>query len=283
MHDNLIILAGGASSRMKKSLAPDTLSKETTATANTVSKALIGIGKENRPLLDYLLITAEKAGFKNIYLVVGEHAEEFKNYCNTLKTNTLRNLKLQYAIQYIPKDRTKPIGTADALLQALDQYPKLQKESFTVCNSDNLYSVSVFKALRGNKNTNAFISYDRDGLLFSMKRISSFALVLLDAKHFVLDIIEKPSDNEIENYRGSDGKFRVSMNIFKLSGNEIYPYLTNCPLHPVRNEKELPLAILNMCKEKPEALKGIPFKEHVPDLTSKEDIRTVNTYIKENF
>ena len=64
MHDNLIILAGGASSRMKKSMASATLSEAEIKSANSVSKALIGIGKDNRPILDYLLFNAEKAGFK---------------------------------------------------------------------------------------------------------------------------------------------------------------------------------------------------------------------------
>jgi NDP-sugar pyrophosphorylase family protein len=283
MHNNLIILAGGASSRMKKSLASDNLSEEEIIAANSVSKALIGLGKDNRPILDYLLFNAEKAGFKNIFLVVGESSDSFKKYYGDTSKNTFNNLELHFATQYIPKGRIKPFGTADALSQALHQYPHLQNETFTVCNSDNLYSVEVFKALRKNKNMNAFISYDRDGLLFTMERISRFALVLLDNQNYVCDIIEKPSEEKIEAYRDHQGKFRVSMNIFKLNGNEIYPYLLHCPVHLERDEKELPLAILNLCKVNPKALKGIPFKEHVPDLTSKEDIEILKKYIEDHF
>jgi glucose-1-phosphate adenylyltransferase len=283
MHDNLIILAGGASSRMKKSLASANLSEEEIIAANSVSKALIGIGKDNRPILDYLLFNAEKAGFKIVFLVVGENSDSFKKYYGDSSKNTFNNLELHLATQYIPAGRIKPFGTADALLQALNQYPHLKNETFTVCNSDNLYSVEVFKALRKNKDMNAFISYDRDGLLFTMERISRFALVLLDNQNFVSDIIEKPSEEKIEAYRDSQGKFRVSMNIFKLNGNEIYPYLLHCPVHSERDEKELPLAILNLCKVNPKALKGIPFDEHVPDLTSKEDIKILKKYIEDHF
>ena len=283
MHDILIILAAGASSRMKQSIESENLSEEEIKEANSVSKALIRLGKDNRPILDYLLFNAEKAGFKKVYLVVGEHSDSFKKYYEDASKNTFNKLELLYATQYVPTGRSKPFGTADALSQVLYQYPYLQNETFTVCNSDNLYSFEVFKALRFNNNTNAFISYDRDGLLFTMERISRFALVLLDAENYVLDIIEKPSEEMIENYRDSLGKFRVSMNIFKLNGNEIYPYLLHCPVHPERDEKELPAAILNMCKVNPKALKGIPFNEHVPDLTSKEDIEILKKYIRDHF
>ena len=283
MHKNLIILAGGASSRMKKSLANTNLSKAEITQANSSSKALIGLGKKGRPILDYLLLNAEKAGYRNVYLIIGEHAEQFKKHYGNSEKNTFKKFQISFATQFIPKGRTKPLGTADALLQALEQFPHLQDETFTVCNSDNLYSAAAFIALQKNSDSNAFISYDRDGLLFNLKRISRFALVLLDSKNYIVDMVEKPSEENIEKYRDGKGKFRVSMNIFKLNGNDIYPFLRYCPINIERNEKELPQAILNMCKVLPKAMRGIPFCEHVPDLTSKEDIEILKKYIEDYF
>jgi NDP-sugar pyrophosphorylase family protein len=278
MNSNLIILAGGASSRMNKSL-------EQGGTSNVpkVSKALIGMDKSGRPILDYLLFNAKEAGFKNVYLVVGEDSEGFKKCYGNKTKNSFKGLNIFYAIQYIPVNRTKPFGTADALFQALEQYPNLVNETFTVCNSDNLYSVEAFSILKNSSDKNAFIAYDRDGLNFTMERISRFALVLLNFENYLVDIIEKPSADKIDSYKDSFGKFRVSMNIFKLSGNMIYPFLKECPIHPVRNEKELPTAILNMCHSFPKTMKGYLFKEHVPDLTSKEDIEVLKTYIEKHF
>ena len=284
MHTNLIILAGGASSRMKNSSATSNLSEVEIEEANSRSKALIGVGSDSRPILDYLLFNAEKAGYKNVYLVIGENGESFmKYYGNKKKNNHFRTMQLFYVTQYLLKGRTKPFGTSDALLQALEQYPHLQEQTFTVCNSDNLYSVAALKSLRVNTDSNAFISYDRDGLEFSMDRISRFALAVLDAENYLIDIIEKPSVEESNKYRDEKGKLRVSMNIFKLNGNDIYPYLENCPVNPDREEKELPTAILNLCNSLPKALKGIPFNEHVPDLTSKEDIEILKKYIEDHF
>ena len=278
MHNNLVILAGGASSRMNKSLAQEN------SGAVKINKALIRMNEDGRPFLDYLLLNAEKAGFKNIYLVVGEQADDFKKfYGSKSKDNDFKGLNLSYAIQYIPKNRVKPFGTADALFQALEQYPNLKHETFTVCNCDNLYSIKAFETLRNNSDTNAFISYDRNGLKFSMERIARFALVLLDSENYIKDIVEKPTSDKIDFYKDGQGKLRVSMNIFKLSGEIIYPFLKDCPVHPERNEKELPSAILNMCHAISKAMKGIPFTEHVPDLTSKEDIAVLKQYIQEHY
>jgi glucose-1-phosphate thymidylyltransferase len=284
MNTNLLILAAGASSRMKESQNIEDLSSSDFIVANTMSKALIGYGKEQRPILDFLLKNAKKAGYKNVCLVIGKESDAFKTfYGNKTKDNPFKGLRISYATQYIPNGREKPFGTADAVSQALEQYPHLQKEVFTVCNSDNLYSVKALKALATTNSLNAFIAYDRDGLQFSTKRISNFALVLLDEDNNLIDIVEKPSVSNIEKYKDANGKFRVSMNIFKFDGTAMFQYLNNCPIHPKRNEKELPTAVLNFCGDHPGQFEGIAFCEHVPDLTMKDDIQTFKLYLKENF
>lgn len=280
MNTNLIILAGGASSRMKKSMTVEGLSEAEIKAANTQSKALMIYGDDQRPILDFLLYNAEKAGYKNVYLIVGEQHDGFKEYYGGHEVNSFGSLRLHYAIQYIPKERTKPYGTADAVSHALSQYPHLQQTGFTVCNCDNLYSVAALSALANTSSQNAFIAYDRDGLDFPVERIMRFALVLLNKDNHIEDIIEKPSEGQLEQYRDIDGKLRVSMNIFKFHGPAITPFIMDCPVHPIRDEKELPTAILNYCRKHNNNFLGIPFKEHVPDLTSKEDIKTFKGYLK---
>ena len=80
MHNNLIILAGGASSRMKKPATSGQLSIEEEKQANQRTKGLIGIGPENRPLLDFLLNNAKKAGYKHIYFIVGKNNQLFREF-----------------------------------------------------------------------------------------------------------------------------------------------------------------------------------------------------------
>lgn len=284
MHNNLIILAGGASSRMKSTASIEGLSDKEISQANKISKSLISIDPNGRPLMDYLLFNAKKASYKNIYIVINENGELFKEfYGNSQQNNEFHGLNVSFAVQKIPEGRVKPFGTADALFQAVEQYPELNTQFYTVCNSDNLYSISVLKALRETNNPNAFISYNRDALQFSSERIARFALAKLDSDNYLLDIIEKPSIVESDHYKDKDGKLRVSMNIFKFDGNAIYSYLKNCPVHPERNEKELPTVLLNLLKDYSKAVIGIPFSEHVPDLTAKEDITAIKLYIQNNY
>lgn len=284
-HLHLVILAGGASSRMKKKASDELeLTEQDIKQANERSKGLIGVGQNGRPMLDYVLLNAKKAGYERVCIVTGEKGELFKEfYGSNDKDNFFHGLKISFATQYIPENRIKPFGTADALFQAVEQFPYLNQTSYTVCNSDNLYSVEAFKALRKTPSPNAFIAYDRDALLFPLGRISRFALTKMDGEGHLQEIMEKPSEKEIERYKDEFGKLRVSMNIFKFDGSNIYNYLKNCPVHPIRNEKELPTAFLNMLKDNPKTAIGIPFSEHVPDLTAKEDIVAVKKYLKENY
>ena len=281
---NLVILAGGASSRMKKqSIEDNSLSEEERAQANKRSKSLISIDDSGRPLMDYLLYNAKKAGYQNIYIITGKENSLFKSFYGEQDSNNdFHGLTINFAVQEIPKNRVKPFGTADALYQAMEQYPILQTNSFTVCNSDNLYSIKALELLLPNTDSqNALISYDRDALLFSSERISRFALMLFDKELNLKDIIEKPDRNLTESFKGDDGKLRVSMNIFKFNGSLFFEYLKKCEVHPTRNEKELPSALMAMLKEHPISVKGISLSEHVPDLTSKEDIAILKEWVKD--
>lgn len=284
MHNNLIILAGGMSSRMKKPSTSNSVNDEEINQANNRSKSLISVGNSGRPLMDYLLFNAKKAGYKNIFIVINEKGGLFKEfYGEKNKNNNFNGLNISFPIQFIPKDRVKPFGTADAVFQAIEQFPELKLQQFTVCNSDNLYSENSLKSLRETNHPNALISFDRDALEFSLDKIYSFAIMNLDDKNHLKNIIEKPTLKEAENYKDEKGKIRVSMNIFKMDGKMIYPYLKNCPIHPKRNEKELPTVVLNCVADHTESFLAIPLSEHVPDLTAKDDIIIIKEYLKKHY
>lgn len=264
---------------------PDTkgLSQEDIQQANERSKGLIGVGQQGRPMVDYVLYNAKSAGFRNIYIVIGEDGQLFKEfYGSGGPGNLFHGMKINFPVQYIPTDRLKPFGTADALYQATEQYPELKSVRYSVCNSDNLYSIEALKALRNIVSPNAFIAYDRDAMEFSQERISRFALVNLDQDGFLLEIVEKPEIGQMEGFRDASGKLRASMNAFTIDGVKMDPFLRDCPIHPIRNEKELPTAFLNMARQHPGTTIGIPFSEHVPDLTAKEDILEVKKYLEKH-
>lgn len=281
MANTLLVLAAGMSSRMKASNNLTGLTSADLQNADTLTKGLIPLGNEGKPLLEYILDNAANAGVKHVILITGKDNSAFlARYGNRERHNPYGNLIISYAIQHIPEDRSKPFGTADAVFQALEQFPELQHQEFLVCNCDNLYSESAFRALVETRFPHAFIAYDRDGLLFPSEKIARFALCLLDENDLLSEIIEKPDPANLANYSDRRGIIRVSMNVFKFSGNPFFHYLKNCPVTPSRNEKELVSAISNLIKAQPGTMVGIPFKEHVPDLTVKDDISQLRKYLQ---
>lgn len=282
---NIIVLAGGISSRMRKSDKSSveidlTLLKET----RTKSKSMLSVGKSARPFLDYVLYNIEQAGYREVVIVVGEKDPTiFEYYEQKGGKAQFKQLAISYATQKIPDGRAKPLGTVDALLVALIAKPNWKGQSFTVCNSDNIYSVRALKLLMENEHENAMIDYDRSTLQFERSRIEAFSVIRKDKDGFILDIVEKPSPQEIEEAKDANGRIGVSMNIFRFSYDMILPFLESVPLHPIRQEKELPTAVKMMIKEYPHSLYTIPLAEHVIDLTSLSDIKNVQEYLRNEF
>ena len=273
-NDSLVVMVGGASSRMKKSLANTQLDTNVLEAAQKLHKSLIPLDKSGRPLLYYLFKNALDAGIWTIYLITSTENGGFKDFVRKVKEEKgFEGLKVKYAVQHIPTGRAKPMGTADALLQCLLQHQNLLNERFSVCNGDNLYSKEAFTVLKEKRTfTNALIAYDGEGLGHSEEKIAKFALLDFDKRDLLTDILEKPSKKDLKLYKSKHVKLWVSMNIFNFHGGMIYPFLQDCPIHPLRQEKELPEAVRRMVKENPEAVLCIPRSEKIPDLTAAEDI-----------
>jgi glucose-1-phosphate adenylyltransferase len=274
MTKTIVVLAAGMSSRMKKS-ADSEIDTKKADEANKKSKSLIIFG--NKPFIYFLLKNISNAGFETVIMVVGNDHNDFKSQIDLLDITS--KLEIKYATQKIPKDRVKPFGTADAVFQTMEQIPELQNESFCVCNSDNLYSSSSFKLIRENSFENAVLAYDRDSLEFPKERVSSFSILMMDNDFNLVNFIEKPTPEQVSENLDENGKIRVSMNIFKFNGNHAFDFIKNCPINPIRIEKELPSAIVNMISDNSFYMKGIPIAEHVPDLTSKADINIIQKLI----
>jgi len=277
MTKTIVVLAAGMSSRMKKSVDSN-IDDSKANEANNKSKSLITFG--NKPFIYFLLKNILDAGFETVIMVVGKDFQDFKNQIDELKLPS--KIEVKYAIQKIPIDRVKPFGTADAVSQTMEQLPELQKTSFCVCNSDNLYSTSSFKLIRENSFENAVLAYDRDSLDFPKERVSSFSILMMDTEFNLVNFIEKPTPEQVSENLDENGKIRVSMNIFKFNGNQSFEFIKNCPINPIRNEKELPSALVNMISEDGLYMSCIPIAEHVPDLTSKADINTIQKLIDSN-
>ena len=276
MIQSLLIMAAGASSRMKSSVAKD-IGTVATEQANNRTKGLIEIGEDGKPLLYYLLRNAQVAGYKTIYLITAADATFFRSTIRSLPN--LNQLHLVFVTQHIPKGRIKPLGTADAVFQALEQFPELQTNRFSVCNSDNLYTVSAFRKLRSLEQGSGLIAYDSDSLNFTKEKIAGFALLVLDSDFYLQNIVEKPAAADLNKATDEHGSIYISMNAFTFDGNVFFSFLRDCPINLNRDEKELPTALLNMIQVYPTSVRGIPMQEHVPDLTTKGDLLLLEDYL----
>lgn len=284
MKKRLLILAGGMSSRMKKEAENLSIDDKLVEQANTLTKGMIGVGHEGKSLLDYQIINAQEAGMEEVLLLLHpDDAVTQPYYENRQTQGDLGTLTVLFARQHLAPDRTRPAGTADAVLQSLQQQPDWQEGRFMVCNSDNLYSVNALTQLWNCGFPNALISYDRDALGFPEERIKAFALMKTDPAGYLLEIIEKPSEEQVTAILQNQGRLGVSMNCFIFEAAQLIPYLEKTPFHAVRNEKELPTTVSLLAQEQPRSVGTVPLAEVVPDLTSKHDIAIVQAYLANSF
>ncbi|MDC1285549.1 NTP transferase domain-containing protein [Flavobacteriaceae bacterium] len=107
MIQSLLIMAAGASSRMKSSVAKN-IGTVATEQANNRTKGLIEIGEDGKPLLYYLLRNAQEAGYKTIYLITAADVTFFRSTIRSLPN--LNQLHLVFCNPTHSKAKNKTLG-----------------------------------------------------------------------------------------------------------------------------------------------------------------------------
>lgn len=280
----IVILAGGLSSRMRESVAAHGVDERLVQEAGERPKGMLSVGEGFRPFLDYLLFNIRSAGYRDVVIVIGEADRSVRDHYGPLdKGNEFHGLRISYAVQRIPAGRTKPLGTADAVLCAMRVREDWRGASFVACNSDNLYSVGALGALRTANASGALVEYDRAGLRLDMERVNEYATIMTGEEGFVKDLVEKPLPEQLADIRRQRTGAGVSMNIFRLPYDLILPIIESMPLHPERGEKELPTAVGLLVQRDSRCVLSIPRSEPVPDLTRRSDIAAVQAYLWREF
>ena len=274
--NRLMVLAAGMSSRMRAE-SEQNIDSKLVSQANSLPKCMIGLGKNNRPFLDYLLYNTVQGGIEEVILLLNLTDNYTQNY---YEQNKISGLEILFARQHIPKSRTKPLGTSDAILQVLSQHSDWQESRFMVCNSDNIYPSKVFEIL-SKEGSNRMVAFDADG--YEEVRVRNCAIVQTDEDGFLIDLIEKPTDEEWLHIKTTMPQIGISWNIFGLNAPEVISVLENTPLHPVRQEKELPVSIRMMVQNNPKSMEVVRVSDAIPDLTSKADIAEVQRFLEINF
>lgn len=197
-----LILAGGRGSRLNE------LSEE-------INKCLIKIG--GRPVIEYSLDNAIKAGVNEIVVVVGYKAEAIINAYG----NTYKGTKISYVIQWEQRGLVHAIECARQTIKEDDFMLLLGDEVMVNPRHENMlkefYKGDVF-AMCGVLNVK-----DRE----LIKRTYSISQ---DGNAIIHRLIEKPK-NPLNDLMGTgDCVF----------SNRIFDYIDDTPIHHERKEKELP-------------------------------------------
>jgi NDP-sugar pyrophosphorylase family protein len=205
MQPTLLILAAGMASRYGS------------------MKQIQGFGPNRETIMDYSIYDAKRAGFKKVVFIIREDfAEDFKHL---FEPKLKDKMELDYVYQdlasytdgyQIPEARTKPWGTAHAVLCAQD----VIKEPFAVINADDFYGYDAFiqasQFLNGKWSDELYsiIGYELAKTLSENGSVSR-GVCQVDAEGNLQSIVERTKiyrdpTNEKITYEEENKKFEVS-------------------------------------------------------------------------
>ncbi len=205
MKPTLVILAAGMASRYGS------------------MKQTEGFGPGGETIMDYSIYDAIRAGFgKVVFIIRKDFANQFQK---TFNEKLDGKIGVEYVYQelesfvhdnLIPEGRTKPWGTAHAVLCAQDAL----HEPFAVINADDFYGADAFvqadKFLRTqcNEKTAAIIGYQLDKTLSDHGTVSR-GVCEVNSNQELVSITERTKiypEGEKVYYEDGEGKAEVSGN-----------------------------------------------------------------------
>lgn len=265
-------------------------------------KQIEPVGPNNEFIIDYSIYDAIKVGFTKVVFIIKK--ENYDIFRQTIGKRIEKNIKVEYVFQEnnlpypykFPKNRTKPFGTAHAILAAKSKI----NEPFVVINSDDFYGresyYTIFNYLKNNDKTYALVGYKVKNTLTqsgAVKRgickIQNGYLNNLIESSIIKEknrIIATPL-NGLESFQ-IDEDTLVSMNMIGLYPN-IFEYLEKDLLKFLKEEKNLETCeylipdVLNKINIRTKVLKtnakwqGVTYKED-----KEQVVKTIKELIKNN-
>ncbi len=202
MQPTLLILAAGMASRYGS------------------MKQIQGFGPSGETIMDYSIYDAIRAGFtKVVFIIRKDFADDFKNIFEPkLKGKVATDYVYQdlhaFTGDYaVPAERTKPWGTAHAVLCAKDAV----KEPFAVINADDFYGRDAFEKAYGfltkevSDELYCIIGYELAKTLSDNGTVSR-GVCQVDANGNLISIAERTKiyrDGDKITYEEGDKKFEV--------------------------------------------------------------------------
>lgn len=124
-------------------------------------KQIESVGPNGEFIIDYSIYDAIQAGFTKVVFIIKE--ENYEIFRSTIGKRIENYIKVEYVFQNndnvsisIPKDRTKPLGTAHAVLCCKN----VINENFAIINADDFYGRDAYfkisNFIKNNKINNEF-------------------------------------------------------------------------------------------------------------------------------
>ena len=284
MQPTLLILAAGMASRYGS------------------MKQTEGFGPSGETIMEYSIYDAIRAGFgKVVFIIRKDFAEGFKN---TFEPKLKGKIKTEYVYQEmssylngmpIPEGRTKPWGTAHAILCAKEAI----KEPFAVINADDFYGQDAFvKAAhflnKGcNEKTYSIIGYELAKTLSEHGTVSR-GVCQVDDHNNLVSITERTKiyrEGDTIVYEEEDGKHQVPFNssvsmnfwcfhqaLFPVT-EKLFHQFVKANSHNIKAEFFIPLIGDEFVKTGGGTIKVIPCSSQWFGVTYKEDAPVVKASI----
>ena len=252
-------------------------------------------------IIDYSVYDAVKAGFNKIVFVIKE--ENYEVFKNTIGSRISNIVDVEYAFQKndnlkkyaeIPADRTKPFGTAHALLCAKDYIDS----NFAIISSDDFYGYGAFKQLHDaiSNGDNVAIGYLLKNTMSeagSVKRGVCFTKdgYLVENDDYKIerigDIIKGVSlvnNREIElseNQEVSMLMYGLSYSVIEYIESILPGFFNDNKDNLTECEMLLPNILTEMINENKIKIKVVPTEEKWMGITYKDDLDKLKNYLKE--
>lgn len=257
-------------------------------------KQIQSFGPGGETIMDYSIYDAIRAGFgKVVFIIREEFADDFKEIFEPkLKGRIATDYVYQDLRSFIngfevPAERTKPWGTAHAVLCAKDAV----KEPFAVINADDFYGRDAFEKAyqfltsEVNENLYSIIGYDLAKTLSENGTVSR-GVCQVDANGFLVSIAERTKvyrENGKIVYEEGDQKSelsddtKVSMNfwcfdssVFEFTEKLFHDFLKNSASNP-KAEFFIPIIGDHLVRGGRGKIKVIPTGAQWFGVTYKED------------
>ncbi len=263
-------------------------------------KQMDPVGGCGEVIMDYSLYDAKRAGFKKVVFVIKRSMEEA--FRAQIGERVSRHMEVAYAFQdmddlpegfAVPDGRTKPWGTAHAVLAARDYIDA----PFAVINADDYYGVGAFGQIYDYLTTHGddgkyrycMVGYQVKNTVTENGSVSR-GVCTADAGGHLVSVVER---TRIEKYEGGIRYFddaksdwtdlapdtTVSMNLWGFSESFIretydrFPAFLTTALatDPQKAEYYLPTVVTQLLSEDKATVKILPCSDKWYGVTYKED------------